>query len=129
MIPNTKGKQPKIMFRKIFLSFIIASLTFASCTSGKQDSAQSEAEENTVEEPLETFEATGVVVSVPPSKRNFIVKHNDIPGFMDAMTMAFPVRDTSILSDIGRNDSIRFVIESKGSETFVVDIEKFNSKN
>jgi len=124
MIPNTEGKQLRLMFRKIFLSFVIASLTLASCTSGKQDSAQTEADKNTGEEQVETFEATGVVVSIPPSKRNFIVKHNDIPGFMDAMTMAFPVRDTSILSDIVRNDSIRFIIESKGNETYVVDAEK-----
>jgi len=112
------------MINKIHLLIIAVSLSFFSCTSDKKETNQTELDEDTTSEQVETFEATGVVVSIPPSKRNFIVKHGDIPGFMEAMTMAFPVRDTSILSDIFRNDSIRFIIESKGNETYVVDAEK-----
>lgn len=71
----------------------------------------------------EIFEAAGRVVSIPPSKRNFIVRHGDIPGFMNAMTMAFSVRDTALLQHVEPGDSIRFEIESQGSSAVVISLD------
>lgn len=55
-----------------------------------------------------TFEATGVVRSVTPSGSHMVIRHDAIPGFMDAMTMAFAVAAPSVVEGVQRNDAIRF---------------------
>lgn len=55
-----------------------------------------------------TYEAKGVVRSVTPSGSHVMIRHGDIPGFMDAMTMAFAVADSSLVDGVARDDSVRF---------------------
>lgn len=78
------------------------------------------------QKPPETFKASGTVISIPPGKRNIIVRHGDIPGFMDAMTMPFPVKDSTVLKDIAVKDSISFIIQIKDQQTSVTRIQKVN---
>jgi Cu/Ag efflux protein CusF len=55
-----------------------------------------------------THTATGVVRSVTPSGSHVMIRHGDIPGFMDAMTMAFAVAEPSLVDNVARDDSVRF---------------------
>lgn len=91
---------------------------------GHSESDQSLNQSESAQMETDVFEAAGKVVSIPPSKRNFIVRHGDIPGFMNAMTMAFSVRDTSLLHNVEPGDSIRFEIESQGSSAVVISLEE-----
>ncbi len=74
------------------------------------------------------YEAEGRVISILPNKKNFIVRHGDIPGFMSAMTMPFGVADSSLLSEISPQDSIHFVIEGRQNEMQVTGIKKIDSR-
>jgi Cu/Ag efflux protein CusF len=42
-------------------------------------------------ESTETYEATGVVRSIDPGGNQIEIAHDEIPGFMPAMTMSFDV--------------------------------------
>ncbi len=75
-------------------------LLLAGCASDTEPSDTSQ-----------TFEAVGVVKTITPTKNYINIDHEDIPGFMDAMTMFFPVLDTSILQNVAVNDSVVFTIE------------------
>jgi protein SCO1/2 len=59
----------------------------------------------------------GVVLAVNPSDRRLVVQHADIPGFMPAMTMPYPVADSVNLAKIETGDRIRaeVVVEGAGS--------------
>ena len=43
------------------------------------------------------YAVTGMVLEVNPPAQTLVVSHEAIPGFMDAMTMSFPVRDDAEL--------------------------------
>ena len=43
------------------------------------------------------YELRGQVLSVRPERREIVIRHEDIPGFMPAMTMPFAVKDEALL--------------------------------
>jgi protein SCO1/2 len=45
------------------------------------------------------YEVRGQIVSVDANRREVLVDHEDIPGFMPAMTMPYQVRDPELLQD------------------------------
>lgn len=54
------------------------------------------------------FTVRGVVREARPAKSQLVVKHEEIPGYMDAMTMPFQVRDPKILEGVKAGDAITF---------------------
>lgn len=54
------------------------------------------------------FTVRGVVREAVPAKSQLVVKHEEIPGYMDAMTMPFRVRDPKLLQGIKGGDAISF---------------------
>jgi protein SCO1/2 len=61
-----------------------------------------------------TYQLTGQVLAVKPETREILVKHEDIPGFMPAMTMPYVVKDAALLTDRAPGDLITatLVVES-----------------
>src|SRR5687767_4698661 len=43
------------------------------------------------------YQLTGQIISVDPERQEVLVSHEDIPGFMAAMTMPYKVRDAGVL--------------------------------
>ena len=61
-----------------------------------------------------TYELKGQVLAVKAETREILVKHEDIPGFMPAMTMPYVVNDAALLEDRAPGDLITatLVVES-----------------
>ena len=96
--------------RNLFLALLfIPVLLPAGCTS-KADEVQ-------------TYEGKGIVRAIPPSHQFVNVEHGDIPGFMDAMTMFFPVSDSTLLEGVAIDDSIAFTIAVRNGNYAVSKIE------
>ena len=55
---------------------------------------------------LETYQMKGTVVSVDKPGKRLTVNHEDIPGFMTAMTMAYPVKDEENLERLSPGQRI-----------------------
>lgn len=53
------------------------------------------------------YELKGKVVSVDRAQQRVTIAHEEIRGFMEAMTMPFTLKDTAIIRDISPNDSIQ----------------------
>jgi len=49
--------------------------------------------------PPREFQLTGQILSIKPEAQEVLVKHDDIPGFMMAMTMPYKVDDVALLRD------------------------------
>ena len=52
------------------------------------------------------YPVRGVVISTDPSNGEVLLKHQEIPGFMPAMTMAYRLDDPSIFSELHPGDLI-----------------------
>lgn len=67
---------------------------------------------------------TGVVVSVNQDKRMVVVKHEDIPGVMGAMTMGFSVPEKFDLTSLEKGDQITARMMHSDNQFLIKFIEK-----
>jgi protein SCO1/2 len=55
---------------------------------------------------VKTFPIRGKVVSVDAAKGSVLLDHEAVPGFMDAMTMSYKLKDAGIASELHAGDRI-----------------------
>ena len=61
--------------------------------------------------PPKQYELKGQILSLKPEQQEVLVKHEDIPGFMPAMTMPYKVKDSSLLEGKQPGDLITATLE------------------
>lgn len=69
-----------------------------------------------------TVVAEGKVVATVPGSSQIVVEHGEIKGFMEAMTMGYPVDPPSLLEGLKFGDRVRFTIDV--AKKAIVKIEK-----
>ena len=57
--------------------------------------------------PEAVYEIRGMVVAVDAARRLLEIDHEEIPGFMPAMTMPYEVEDASLLQGLAKGDKVR----------------------
>lgn len=55
---------------------------------------------------LKTFPIRGKVVSVDSAKGSIVLDHEAVPGFMEAMTMSYKLKDPTVISELHPGDRI-----------------------
>jgi protein SCO1/2 len=78
---------------RFLLVLLISFLLFITACSSSQN-------QETPEAKLKRYDLTGKVISVNRSKGEAAIAHDEIPGYMAAMTMDFPIKDKDILNDL-----------------------------
>jgi Cu/Ag efflux protein CusF len=71
--------------------------------------------------------ARGVIRVVAPHLNRLFIDHEDIPGLMEAMTMAFEVADPKLLDGHTPGDVVWFTLERRDQKLILVDIGKANA--
>jgi protein SCO1/2 len=71
----------------------------------------------------ETYRVEGSVRSVDPSARQVTLAHDEIPGFMPAMTMNFDVAPAVSLDALRPGARVRFELERTGSTLRILTLE------
>jgi Cu/Ag efflux protein CusF len=84
------------------LALLLACLAPAVVASAQDHSAHGSAEKSAAK----TYPLTGVVVDVLADKGALLVKHDEIPGVMRAMTMMFRV-EADVLAQVKKGDAIK----------------------
>ena len=74
--------------------------------------------------PATVYEVRGRLVEVRDGGRTAIIAHETIPGFMDAMTMPFTVREPSELDGLDPGDAISFRLEVAGPSLWISRISR-----
>jgi protein SCO1 len=102
------------MIRSFLASSLLAVLALSGCQSSRSPQAASN---------VTVYHLRGKVVSTDPAHGVAVLDHEAIPGFMDAMTMPYQLKDPSILSELHPGDTITAdVLVSKDSEqTMLLD--------
>jgi len=84
------------MTRKIFLASVLIALALNACGWGDQPPPKNE----------KRYPIKGVVVAVNQTERTATIKHEDIPGYMPAMTMEFKLKNAADLQTMKPGDQI-----------------------
>jgi protein SCO1/2 len=72
-------------------------------------------------------QARGLVLKVDPAASIVTVSHEQVPGYMDAMVMPFPVRDPKLLAGVRPGDRITFRINVRKGQTMVDRIQPLSA--
>ena len=106
-------------FTTLLLAAVVAATAVVSgCNNPPGSSAPSKSAGTKV------YDVTGKVVSLDPAKKVVTLDHEDIPGFMKAMTMEFPVADAKLLDGMKVGDAVRGKITADGGSYAVTSLEK-----
>ncbi len=75
----------------------------------------------------ETYEVSGTVVGVDAGARQVKISHDDIPGFMPAMTMNFDVADPALLASVTPGAQVHFELERSATLLRITKLEVLGS--
>lgn len=101
------------MYRKsavLFACLLTISIAFTGCRQSPSSQSSSSTEAMTEK----TFPVRGKVISTDAT--HVMLAHEAIPGFMEAMTMPYKLKDPSIVSELHPGDTITAVIHVKQDE-------------
>jgi protein SCO1 len=99
---------------------LILTLPAAGCHSGGR--APQSAENNVQSGAVKQYAMKGIIVGTDPSHGEVTVDTDAIPGFMDAMTMPYKVKDANVLQDLHPGDHMNGVLLVGGDSTFLDQI-------
>jgi protein SCO1/2 len=118
-----KRKASVIFLNAAIVAGMILSIGLSGCSSPKPVQQ---------EQSPRHFSMHGRVVSVEKAKRQVVVDHEEIPGFMMAMTMGYPVKNTNLLDPLSPEDQITADVLVNGNDVWlenIVVVKKAEQKN
>jgi uncharacterized cupredoxin-like copper-binding protein len=71
-----------------------------------------------------TLEGKGVVIAIVAAKRQVVLDHEEIEGFMGAMTMGYPVASEALLQGLNPGDTVKFQIDASSNEIIAFERSK-----
>jgi len=69
-----------------------------------------------------SYAARGIVKAIATDGRSATIKHEEIPGYMKAMTMELSVRNTNEFAGIAPNDEITFKLRVTDDDDWIEDV-------
>jgi protein SCO1/2 len=72
--------------------------------------------------PAQRYPVKGKVVEVALPEKQLTIEHEDIPGYMPAMTMPFPVKDEALLKIAAVGDEVTASLVIQGSQYWLEDL-------
>jgi protein SCO1/2 len=103
--------------------FSIVSLTWATFALGSPLTVAAVQHTN-----QQMFQVKGVVVEVKPREKSVTIKHEEVPGYMPAMTMPMDVLDTNELVGIEAGDPVSFRLIVTDTAGWIDQIRKLGPK-
>ena len=109
------------------MKFLIPSLVLAMLVIGceQKPPASSAAQPSSAAATnTQTFQVKGIVREIFPERLQLKIDHEKIPGYMDAMTMNFDVKNTNELRGLQPNDQIYFRMVVTPDDGWIENIQK-----
>ena len=78
----------------------------SGCSSPPAQNEPQAQQAQPTEQKTERHELQGKVVSIDKAGKSVTVDHQEIPGFMGAMTMPYPVKDERLLDNLSPGDQV-----------------------
>jgi Cu/Ag efflux protein CusF len=91
---------------------VAAAVVLAGCTREKKSTT-----------PIKTYKLTGEVKRLEPDRSTAVIKHEPIEGWMEAMTMEFPVRDKAEFARLVEGKRITATVNVQDLDYWLTDIQ------
>ena len=113
-----------VMFWKSVLlsSLMLTAFALGGCKQREQPPTAAAAETN-----RQVFEVKGEIKEIKPNGRTAVIKHEEIPDFMPAMTMDLDVKDARELSGLKAGDQISFRMVVTSDDGWIENVRRLAS--
>jgi len=117
--PNSGPVSPRTRGRlTVFHAILLVALLFAAACGQKTQADR---------QPEKHYKLTGEVTQLDPKLHTATINHQAIAGWMEAMTMEYPVRTTQDFEKLHVGDHIIATVNVRGTDYDLTDIQKQNS--
>ena len=114
---------------RYLLILFISIFAFACSQTESPDEQQTEVveteQQNEQKEPTqeqEVYTVNGKVKSLPPGGKFIIIRHEEIPGFMNAMEMPFNLKNPELAENVEPKDSVNFTFEVTSGKMTITEL-------
>ncbi len=80
--------------------------------------------ESGCQRPARRYQLNGQIVAVDPARQELTIKHQDIPGFMPAMTMAYKVWEPRLMASRVPGELVTATLVINGTEAHLRDVAR-----
>jgi protein SCO1 len=98
---------------------MIVSLLWVGCS--QQPNTATASATNSVPK---SYSVRGVIQEFRPGDKEIVIKHEEIPDYMPAMTMPFPVKSTNEFAGLQTNDQVSFTMMVTEKDGWIQDLKK-----
>ena len=81
-----------------------------------------------VPKPVQEYRMRGEVVSLDPTSHTATVKHDKIEGWMEAMTMEYPIKDQQEFGKLKVGEKIQAKILVQGTDYWIATVNEEPAK-
>ena len=92
------------LMRRLLVLLLLVAVAVAGCRSGQKAGAGPSAGQQAAGQNYKVYKLRGKVISTDAAKGEVTLNHEAIPGFMEAMTMPYKLKDPSILGELHPGD-------------------------
>src|ERR1022692_521552 len=107
---------------KIILT-VLCILTLAAVISALAVSRHNESNKNSAGH-QRTFQVHGQIRAVDIAAKTVRISHEEIPDYMPAMTMPFPVKNVGVLKGFSAGENVQFELVVTENDSWISHIEK-----
>jgi Cu/Ag efflux protein CusF len=111
--------------RPMFVSILVLGslpLGIVGCHSSESHPTASSEAQAPAQPATKTYHLEGTVVSIDRQQKRIVVDHKEIPGFMGAMTMPYPVVNDQTLDRVKPGDEVTADVVATSSDVHLDNI-------
>ena len=112
-----------------WILLFVTGLALAASSCGHKSTGQSGSASSSVsaQPTQQVFQVKGTIIELHPEEKSVRIKHEEIPGYMAAMTMSFDVRDTNELAGLEAGDTVAFRMTVTDTDGWIDLIQRLNA--
>ena len=110
---GAKGSESRLEVMRWLIVYATLLLTLAACSSSRVERSRASARQ---------FPLEGEVLRLEPKNQVAVIRHEEIQGWMEAMTMEFPVESEAEFRKLRPGDRIRATVFVKDLDYWIGDI-------
>lgn len=114
MLAKSRSRIRWLAPRRLFAFIAVALVLALSAACSRETSPK---------EPAQHYQMAGVVTALDPKLQTATVQHGPIKGWMDAMTMEYPIRSKSDFAKLHEGDKITATVDVSGSDYSLSNIQ------
>jgi Cu/Ag efflux protein CusF len=114
-LPMVGIREGNSKFRTVSLAaaVLLCSMALASCRRTSEATGV-----------VKRYQLSGQIVRLEPQARAAVIKHQKIEGWMEAMTMEYPVKDIGEFRALNSGDRIKATIFVRGLDYWISDVHR-----